>query len=96
MTLAPEPWLSACLEVMYRATLACRMWGWSGDVPAEHLADLMDAIHNIPHLILHWDKCDVELLRSGYLQAYEQKWLARGGLALCRIFDRVVAGQEEV
>jgi hypothetical protein len=91
MGVAPEPYLTACMMVLREATLACRMEGWSGVVSAEHLADLMDAIHNIPDLVQHWERCDVELLRSAFLQAYETKWLGRGGLALCQIFDSVVA-----
>jgi hypothetical protein len=80
------------MTVLYRAILACRMWGWRGEVPAEHLADLMDAIHNLPELIQHWEQCDVELLR-GMLGDYERKWLDRGGLALLKIFDGIVAGE---
>ena len=54
MAIAPEPQLSACLRVIYMASLDARVAGWSGDVNAERLADLMDAIHNIPSLILNW------------------------------------------
>ncbi len=86
--------MSACLTVLYRATVACRMWGWSGRVSPEHLADLMDAIHNIPELVQHWERCDVEFLRTAFLRVYEQKWLGRGGLALCQIFDDIIAQGE--
>jgi hypothetical protein len=80
------------MEVLYRASITCRVWGWSGEVSAEHLADLMDAIHNIPHLVRDWERCEVEFLRQSFLLAYQQKWVGRGGLALCNIFDEVVAG----
>ncbi len=91
MAVAPEPYLSACVAVLYRASITCRMWGWSGEVQAEHLADLMDAIHNIPNLVKDWRRCDVELLRSSFLQVYQLKWAGRGGLALADIFDEVVS-----
>lgn len=91
MAVAPEPYLSACMAVLYRASIACRMWGWSGEVSAEHLADLMDAIHNIPDMVREWERCDVEFLRQ-FLLTYQQKWAGRGGLALCDIFDSIVAG----
>jgi hypothetical protein len=94
MSVAPELYLSACLTVLYRATIACRVWGWSGQVSPEHLADLMDAIHNIPQLIREWERCDVELLRTAFLQVYEKKWLGRGGLPLCQIFDEIIAQGE--
>ena len=51
MSVAPEPYFSACMAVLYRATLTARRWGWSSHVSPEHLADLMDAIHNIPDLV---------------------------------------------
>jgi hypothetical protein len=80
------------MEILYRASTACRVWGWSDGVSAEHLADLMDAIHNIPHLVQRWEGCDIDFLREAYLKPYEQKWSQRGGLALCKIFDDLVAG----
>jgi hypothetical protein len=94
MAVAPEPYLSACLAVLYRASITCRMWGWSDAVSAEHLADLMDAIHTIPNLVREWERCDVEHLRQSYLMAYQQKWAGRGGLSLCDIFDGIVAAAE--
>jgi hypothetical protein len=80
------------MEVLYRASINCRAWGWSGAVSAEHLADLMDAVHNIPHLVQEWERCDVQFLRESFLLAYQRKWGERSGLALCDIFDHIVAG----
>lgn len=94
MAVAPEPYLSACMAVMQRATLTSRAWGWSGTVSAEHLADLMDAIHNIPQLVQHWELCDVEFLRTSFLQSYDRKWSGRGGLGLCELVDHLVDSQE--
>jgi hypothetical protein len=91
MALAPEPYLSACLVVLYRAILACRANSWSKQWPAEHVAELMDAIHNIPTFLQEWEKCDVEFLRTAFLQVYESKWRDRGGLPLCQMFDEAVA-----
>lgn len=91
--LAPEPFLSACMTVLYRALLHARLMGFSGAVDAAHLADLMDAVHNIPDLVRNWERCDIELMRTAFLKAYDEKWTARGGLALCDIFDRAVAGK---
>ena len=92
MALAPEPYLSACLTVLHRAILACRANSWGNQWSAEHVADLMDAIHNIPTLLQEWETCDVEFLRTTFLQAYESKWRDRGGLLLCQIFDEAFAG----
>jgi hypothetical protein len=40
------------------------MWGWLEELWPEHLADLMDAIHNIPGLVRQWERRDIELLAS--------------------------------
>jgi hypothetical protein len=93
MAIAPEPYLSACMAVLCRSALASRMWGWSGEVSPEHLADLMDAIHNIPELVRHWELCDLQLLR-GTLGDYDRKWAGRGGIALLQVFDGTVAGED--
>jgi hypothetical protein len=81
------------MEVLSHVAIACRVWGWSGNVSPENLADLMDAVHNIPHLVRNWPGFDVSWLRRS-LQRYEQKWRGQGRLALCQIFDDVVAGFE--
>lgn len=91
-TVAPEPYLSACMTVVYRALLHARSMGFSGTVDAAHIADLTDAVHNIPDLVRNWNRCDIELMRA-YLKSYEEKWAARGGLALCEIFDQRVLGK---
>lgn len=90
--IAPEPYLSACMRVVYQALLHARLMGWSGTVDPEHLADLMDAVHNIPDLVQHWERCDIGLMRA-CLTDYERTWLARGGVTLCEIFDQALAGK---
>jgi hypothetical protein len=88
MAIAPEPYRSACLAVLDRTILYCRAAGWSNALSAEHVADLMDAVHNIPWFIQNWERCDVALLRA-MLYEYEQKWLGTEGMALGQIFDEV-------
>jgi len=88
MAIAPEPYLSACLAVLDRTILYCRAAGWSNALSAEHVADLMDAVHNIPGLLQNWERCDVALLRA-ILDEYEQKWLGTEGMALGQIIDEV-------
>ena len=69
MALAPEPHLSACLHVLYQASLIARSMAWGGEqagIPpdeAKHLAVLMDSVHNIPELIANWERCDQDWLR---------------------------------
>jgi hypothetical protein len=97
MAIAPEPFRSACLEVVYMATLETRALAW-GNVRLirrlsrrrqEQVADLMDAIHNIPHLLNDWERCDQDWLRRTLL-AYDEKWAATGGVRLARVYDEKV------
>ncbi|SIO01352.1 hypothetical protein SAMN05444166_2038 [Singulisphaera sp. GP187] len=93
MVLAPEPYLSACLETIREAVLGTRQHCWGRSASPEQIADLMDAIHNIPVLLNNWERCDVEWLRA-YLKAYDEKW-GEGQSWLCAVFDKVIeAGQD--
>jgi hypothetical protein len=93
--LAPEPYLSACLAVLQRATLDARFVNWGALASlwtrlrgntARRTADLMDAVHNIPWLIQHWEECDQKLLRST-LEDYDRAW----GGSLGAEYDRMIA-----
>ena len=90
MAVAPEPYLSACLDVLDRAILSARVSGWLGQVAPEHLADLMTAVHNIPFLLRNWEKCNLEWQRNG-LARYGEKWREHGGMSLVEAFDAAVA-----
>ncbi|MDB2687628.1 hypothetical protein N9Y42_10500 [Mariniblastus sp.] len=70
---ASENQLNACLEVIRASILKARVWGWSGDVPAEQLADLMDALHNIPTYIQHWEDAGDNAVKRE-LEKYDEKW----------------------
>lgn len=89
MAVAPEPYFSAFHCLLYRAIISCRLGNWQNAFSPEHTADLMDAIHNIPLMLQDWEPDHLEFLRAA-LQDYERKWLAKGGIALCRILDDAV------
>ena len=40
---------------------------------SDQLAALMDAVHNIPHLVLEWETCNESLL-VGMLRHYDERW----------------------
>jgi hypothetical protein len=92
MGFAPHPQLAACLDVLYRATISARMLGYEGHdagLPSnkcDQLAALIDAVHNIPHLVGDWDRCDESLLR-GMLDDCDKLWT--GGLL--DAYDRKIA-----
>ena len=81
MELPPDDELKACLEVIRMAVLESRVWGWQNKIEAEQLADLMDAVHNIPSIIQHWTSdSSLEILRE--IESYDNKWAKSGGLSL--------------
>ncbi|HBN77133.1 MAG TPA: hypothetical protein DD473_15220 [Planctomycetaceae bacterium] len=90
-----EKHLNACLEVMRDAILQARVWGWSGDVPAEQLADLMDAMHNIPTYIQHWDDVGDEGVKND-LKRYDDKWpkSVDSVIGLVELYDHVLSKLE--
>jgi hypothetical protein len=82
MTIPATSELHVCMKA--------RMWGWQGTVPAEQLADLMDAIHNIPMLVQHLENCDLEWLKQS-LEQYERKWAKSGGPCLRTIYENALS-----
>jgi hypothetical protein len=71
------------------AILDARASGWQSDVNPERLADLMDAIHNLPTLVQHWDTCDQARLKNMLLD-YERKWGNSGGPCLRTIYEQAL------
>ena len=61
--------------------------GLSSEVNANHLADMMDAIHNIPNCMIDWERCDVETLRDDLLKIYDNKWSMISKFSMCEVFD---------
>jgi hypothetical protein len=97
MSLPPPQKLAACLAALECAAIRLRLLGYAGEkegMPprdASEVAALADAVHNLPHLIQHWDTCNEELLRGmlhdcdnlfpsahGLLAAYEAAGAAAG------------------
>jgi hypothetical protein len=96
--IAPEPYLSACLEVLYRAAIHARVIGWSGEKEglsadqSAQVADLMDAIHNIPHLLQRWEQCDEGLLRL-FLETFDAKWKGTSDARLLVVYEEALVKQ---
>ena len=98
--IAPEPQLTALLEVVYRASIRARDLGYGGKtLPEERrgpalleVSDLMDAIHNIPLYLTSYEDWDEQHFRSAFLAGYDQKWSATSGLRLSTVYDDAIAG----
>ena len=79
MSPLPDKNLRACLAVLFRACIHARLLGYEGadqGLAAERcklLADLMDAVHNLPELAMRWPECDESLLRT-MLEDFDTRW----------------------
>jgi len=79
MRLPPEPKLKAILEVLYSVLINGRYIAYEGHVAglpaskADQLADLLDAVHALPRLLIDWPECNEELMRA-MLRDYDRKW----------------------
>src|SRR5438132_8351175 len=97
--MAPEPYLSACLRVLYVATLEARMIGYGGHEhglsagDSERLADLADAVHELPNLIRRWEEVDEPLLR-GMLADYDRKWGQRSTCHLLVAYEEALRASQ--
>jgi hypothetical protein len=72
MDLAPPDKLEGFLEFLFQVLLTVRGMGWN-NAPHAQIADLMDAVHNLPDLLRSWSEFDEELFRNG-LRRYDEKW----------------------
>ena len=99
MALAPEPYLSACLETLYSAIIHARVLGAMGrdnglaPDDSARLDDPMDAVHNLPRLLTQWESADEQRIRD-FLRAYDDRWGASTPvpLRLLDVYEREVAG----
>jgi len=79
MTLPAEPNLVGCMTVVETILLAVRMMGWRGEKrglsaeEAHQVAQLANAVHNIPGLIQRWHRCDESWIRS-VLADFDEEW----------------------
>jgi hypothetical protein len=92
---APLPQLAAGLGALYRACVEARLLGHEGQAAglsaerSRELADLMDAVHNIPFVLLHWDQCDESLLRD-MLRDFDARW-REGRVGLLEAYEQAMA-----
>jgi len=55
------------------------------------LDDLMDAVHNLPHLVTRWDTVNEKLLRD-MLADYDDKWSTQTHIRLLAVYEGKLAG----
>jgi hypothetical protein len=77
MALAPADKLERYLEFLFQVILTTRFMGWNKPAASEEIADLMDAVHNLPDLLRNWELFDESLFRE-YLGQFDKKWPPEG------------------
>jgi hypothetical protein len=82
-TFPPPHELAAYLEFIDRVIINARVMGWQ-NAPHEHIADLMDAVHNLPYYLSRWPEFDRDVFRV-FLKGYDAKWPA--GIRLLNVLD---------
>lgn len=100
MALAPEPHLSACLETLYFALIHVRHVGVTGRRSgisvgdAARIDEIMDAVHNLPRLVRHWEKVDEERILL-MLADFDMKWAEVTSFELLPIYRRALLGVQD-
>jgi hypothetical protein len=86
MGLPHERLLVAYLELLGTAIVHARAMAWGGG-SLECIADLMDAIHNLPGLLAQWEESDADLLRGSF-EIFDKKWVrSPTEFSLCRVLN---------
>ncbi len=71
-TFPPPDALAGYLEFVSRVILTARVMAWQ-NAPHDRIADLMDAVHNLPSSLSRWHDFDQERFRR-CLTVYDKKW----------------------
>lgn len=75
MPIAPEPILKAALVTIHWATVFARNWTCRPDVPVKMVNDLMEAIHEVPSILIHWnDENSLDMLIMHLSWFDEKSW----------------------
>ncbi len=80
MNIAPDPILKAGLMTPQGATVFGRNLACCSDVPVSLFYELMDAIHDVPNTLLHWnDEHSLEMLITHLACFNREAWIQRLG-----------------
>jgi hypothetical protein len=73
MTIAPEPILKAALITIHWATVFARNWICRPDVPVKMVNDLMEAIHEVPSILMHWNDENSLVMLITHLSWFDER-----------------------
>jgi hypothetical protein len=72
--MAPEPIMRAALDTLHWATVCCRNWTIREGVSREQINDLMEAIHEVPVMLLEWERHGVADVRLHLACFKHKRW----------------------
>lgn len=86
MGLPNETELVKYLTVIREAILHARVLAWQKR-SHEEIADLLDAIHNVPEMLIKWESCDEKYLKEK-MESYDKKWTKGDGFSLKKSLNK--------
>ena len=86
MRIAPEPILRAGNDTVSWACIFCRNQSLGNTVSAKMVNDVMDAIHEVPRMLVDWERHDLAELRLHLSGFQASRW--PGAPDLVSYFDR--------
>jgi hypothetical protein len=90
--MAPESTMKAFLEVLRQVSLYVR--SCHDRMTGEQLFDLMDAIHNVPEMLIHHSESyNAETMRDLYFRPYDKKWATDGKFSLVDRLDKAMSSE---
>jgi len=86
MSIAPEPILRAGNDTVSWACIFCRNQSLASTVSAKMINDVMEAIHEVPRMLVDWDRHDLAEVRMHLAGFTASRW--PGAPDLVSHFDR--------
>lgn len=94
-SLAPEPHFSACMALVYEVAIYVRALTYNPErLTAEEIREinqLMDAIHNIPESLIHYDPSYSEAMIGRALRSFDERAADEKRLKLTPTFEKLLA-----
>lgn len=85
MSVPNQETLVKYLNTMRQAILHARALAWQKK-SHEEIADLLDAIHNVPEMLIKWESCDENFLKEK-LESYDRKWAKGEGFSIKKVLE---------
>ncbi len=74
MSIAPEPILRAGNDTVSWACIFCRNQSLASTVSAKMINDVMEAIHEVPRMLVDWDRHDLAEVRMHLAGFAASRW----------------------